>query len=273
MIKTQAKSSQSINAKSAAAKKESKAVAQDTNTEKKPRFYESWTFLILFCVVLPMLIRSFLYTPFHIPSGSMKSGLLVGDYIFVSKYAYGYSKYSLPFSPDIFEGRKWFTPPKRGDVVVFRLPTNTSIDYIKRVIGLPGDKIQVQQGVLYINGKAVPRKKTGTFVDNEQGQETTLDTYTETLPNGVSYTVLDQTPYGMLDNTQIYTVPEHHYFMMGDNRDNSQDSRVQEIVGYVPEENLIGQAKMVLMSVDSPFWQFWRWPFTLRSGRFFTLIH
>lgn len=240
---------------------------------KKNKFYETWTFLLLFCVVLPLLIRSFLYSPFHIPSGSMKSTLLIGDYIFVSKFSYGYSRYSLPLSPDLFEGRIWFTPPKRGDVIVFRLPSTPSEDYIKRLIGLPGDTIQVKHGIVYLNGQALPREYIDNFEDKDfYGEPIIAKRYRETLPNGVSYTVLDEKEHGSLDDTDVYTVPQGHYFFMGDNRDNSLDSRVLEVVGYVPEENLVGHAERIFISAEPPFWMIWRWVSTLRLERFFTPI-
>lgn len=226
-------------------------------------------------VLLAMIFRSFAFEPFHIPSGSMKSGLLTGDYIFVSKYSYGYSRYSFPFGLPIFPGRVFEKIPARGDVVVFRLPSNPHIDYIKRLIGLPGDKIQVKQGVLFINGEKVPRTARELFVDNENPESVvTISRYKETLPEGKSYEVLDQTRFGDVDNTEVYTVPEGHYFMMGDNRDNSQDSRFLDYVGYVPAENLIGKARMILFSTDgsADWWQVWGWIPSLRSDRFFKIV-
>ncbi len=243
--------------------------------EKKPlRFYERWPFLIVVCVTLAVSLRSCLYTPFHIPSGSMKSTLLVGDYIIASKFAYGYSRFSFPFSPNLFQGRIFEKEPKRGDVIVFRLPSNPSVDYIKRLIGLPGDVIQVKHGVLYINSKPVSRKRIEDYEEEEEDDLFLIyDRYIETLPEGVSYEVLDQYQDSALDNTAPYVVPSHHYFFMGDNRDNSQDSRVLEKVGFVPAENLVGRAEVVVLSNPTPFWKLWEWPFYLRTDRFWRIIN
>ncbi len=230
--------------------------------------------IIVQALILALIVRTFLFQPFTIPSGSMKDTLLVGDYLFVSKYAYGYSRYSLPFSPDIFSGRIWAEPPTRGDVAVFKLPRDPSVDYIKRVIGLPGDKIQMIDGVLQINGTPVPKVKIDDCVTTDEFGETRVARYRETLPNGVSYEVLDLDPHSFSDNTPVFEVPAGHYFMMGDNRDNSTDSRVLGAVGYVPFENFVGRAEIVFFSVKEgePAWQFWRWPWTVRFDRIFKLI-
>lgn len=231
--------------------------------------------IVIQALLLALIVRTFLFQPFNIPSGSMKATLLVGDYLFVSKYAYGYSKYSIPFAPDLFEGRIWAAEPKRGDVVVFKLPRDPSVDYIKRVIGLPGDKVQMIDGVLQINGTAVPKEKIDDYVTSDEfGAETHVARYKETLPNGVSYTVLDLDPHSFSDDTPVYEVPPNHYFMMGDNRDNSTDSRVLGAVGYVPFENLVGRAELIFFSVKEgeQAWQFWRWPWTVRFDRLFKTI-
>jgi signal peptidase I len=218
-------------------------------------------------------VRTLLFQPFNIPSGSMEDTLRIGDYLFVSKYAYGYSRFSLPFGPHLFDGRIWSAPPKRGDIVVFKLPRDDKTDYIKRVIGLPGDKIQVQHSILYINGQAVPREKIGpVMADGVQYTQ-----YWETLPNGVRYKVLDRERDGLLDNTQVYEVPPGEYFMMGDNRDNSTDSRVPPTdggVGYVPFENLVGRAEIIFFSVrgGQPVLAFWEWPWTVRWDRLFKIL-
>jgi signal peptidase I len=231
-------------------------------------------------VVIPALliaavIQSFVLKPFRIPSESMEPTLLVGDYLFVSKFSYGYSRFSLPFSLPLFSGRILASPPQRGDVVVFRLPMHDSEDYIKRVIGLPGDDIQMIADVLYINGKPVPRRRTGNFTFRQDGMTLRAEKWQETLPNGVTYTTLDLQPNGPGDTTELYHVPPGHYFMMGDNRDDSADSRMQSVVGYVPFENLVGRAEFIFLSVGegAGAWQFWRWPWTLRGKRLFTAIH
>jgi len=201
-------------------------------------------------VLSPLLIRTFLYQPFNIPSGAQKPTLLIGDYIFVSKSSYGYTHYSLPFSPRLFSGRIFASEPKRGDVVVFRVPKDDTIDYIKRVIGLSGDRVQMINGHLHINGEPVKREQIEDFIDIEDGRTTRVKRWRETLPNGVSHETLDLIENGYYDNTPVYQVPPGHYFMMGDNRDNSTDSRVMSQVGYVPFENLIGRADIIFFSND-----------------------
>ncbi|MGE0565242.1 MAG: signal peptidase I [Pseudolabrys sp.] len=230
--------------------------------------------VIFHALIIAVVIRTLLVQPFNIPSGSMKATLLVGDYLFVSKYSYGYTHYSIPFSPPLFSGRIFGSEPTRGDVVVFRLPKDTSTDYIKRVIGLPGDKIQVVDGVVHINGQPVKREKADDFVEVEEGvRAAPVKRWKETLPNGVSYHVLDLVDAGAADNTQVYTVPPGEYFMMGDNRDNSTDSRFSQ-VGTVPFENLIGKAQLIFFSVyeGERAWEFWRWPFSVRWSRLFTVV-
>ncbi len=250
------------------------SVAGDKYKSERGGFGETVK-IVVQALLLALIVRTFLFQPFNIPSGSMKDTLLVGDYLFVSKYAYGYSRYSLPFAPDIFSGRIWASPPERGDVAVFKLPRDPSVDYIKRVIGLPGDKIQMIDGVLQINGTAVPKQKIDDYITNDEfGAETRVSRYKETLPNGVTYTVLDLDPHSFSDNTPVFEVPPDHYFMMGDNRDNSTDSRVLGAVGYVPFENLVGRAGLIFFSVKEgePAWQFWRWPWTVRFDRIFKFV-
>ncbi len=246
----------------------------------KPKGGSGWDTIktVFYAVLIAVLVRTVLIEPFSIPSRSMLPTLLVGDYLFVSKFSYGYSKHSLPFSPSLFSGRILFSSPKRGDVIVFKLPTDNSTDYIKRLIGLPGDRIQVIRGRLHINSKMVPRTPLGTYVDIERdrgGYKVSYKRYRETLPNGVSYTVLergDDIPF--VDNTDVYVVPKGHYFMMGDNRDNSRDSRYLSMVGFVPAENLVGRADFLFFSLreDKRWWEFWYWPRYIRFSRVFSSV-
>lgn len=243
------------------------SVADKTQVKKSGGLGETIS-VIIQALLLALVIRSFIFQPFSIPSGSMRPTLLEGDYLFVSKFAYGYSHHSLPFSPNLFSGRIWSAEPLRGDVAVFKFPPNPKLDYIKRVIGLPGDRIQMIKGVLHINGVAVKREKTGVIDDVDVTEETgPVDVYRETLPNGVSYDTLDINPASSTDDTREFVVPEGHYFAMGDNRDNSSDSRLS--VGFVPAENLVGRAKRIFFSIDggaSPL-EIWKWPSGMRSER------
>jgi signal peptidase I len=233
---------------------------------------------VVYAVLIALFIRTVAYEPFNIPSGSMVPTLLVGDYLFVSKYSYGYSYHSLPLSPPIFPGRLFADPPERGDIAVFKLPSDNETDYIKRVIGMPGDRIIVRQGRLYINGRLVQRDRIENYVDRDSGA--TFPQFVETLPNGRTHRILeiggDTAP---LDNTREYVVPAGHYFMMGDNRDNSADSRVlrgmdSRWVGYVPAENFVGRAEIIFFSTDGTagWWRFWRWIPAMRFDRLFQVI-
>jgi signal peptidase I len=230
--------------------------------------------VVFHALIIALVIRTFLFQPFNIPSGSMKETLLIGDYLFVSKYSYGYSRFSFPFSPNLFEGRIWSGTPARGDIVVFRLPKDDSTDYIKRVIGLPGDRIQMIKGLLHINDVPVKRERIEDFIDDEGGRTVRIKRWRETLPEGVSYTTLDMMDNGFYDNTQVYVVPDGQYFMMGDNRDNSTDSRFLNQVGYVPLENMVGKAQIIFFSIyeDERAWAVWRWPVAVRWSRLFSIV-
>ena len=283
--------------------------------KKKEGFWDTVK-TVLWALLIAMAFRSILYQPFSIPSGSMKPTLLVGDYLFVSKFSYGYSKYSFPFAPDLFDGRIWGSMPDRGDVVVFKLPSadacsedpvsfiarfasnlgafvgvtrynpgpNDCIDYIKRVIGLPGDQVQMIGGVLHINGQRVGLTRTDNFSEPKsihgervmlsncanapvpQGGRCEIEHYIEELPGGRKHSILnlEDTP---VDDTPVFTVRDGHILFMGDNRDNSVDSRFSS-VGQVPVENLIGRAEVIALSSEGAFWQIWKW----RISRFFKSI-
>ena len=246
----------------------------NTETKKSTGGLGETISVIIQALLLALVIRTFLFQPFSIPSGSMRPTLLEGDYLFVSKFAYGYSHHSFPFSPNFFSGRVWEGTPERGDVIVFKFPPDPKLDYIKRLIGLPGDKVQMVDGELMINGQKVPREKTGQINDMDITElDRPVDVYRETLSNGKSFDTLDIDWGTVADDTREFIVPEGHYFMMGDNRDNSADSRFA--VGFVPAENLVGRANMIFFSIaggHSPL-EVWSWPSNLRFNRFFNWVN
>jgi signal peptidase I len=237
-------------------------------SKRKPEGKFEFIKTIVIAGALALGFRSLLFEPFNIPSGSMIPTLLVGDYLFVSKYSYGYSRYSFPFGMAPFDGRIFETPPERGDVAVFRQPQNESVAFIKRIVGLPGDRVQVVNGVLHINDVAVNRDRKGFATASDGYNVIRFSVYQETLPNGKSYLIQERSDDNLLDNTNVFLVPEGHYFMMGDNRDNSRDSRTTS-VGLVPAENLIGRAERLFFSHNSSahLWEVWKWPFAIRYGR------
>ncbi len=228
---------------------------------------------VVYAVAIALLVRTFAYEPFNIPSGSMIPTLLVGDYLFVSKFSYGYSRHSLPFSLPLFQGRIFASEPKRGDVVVFKLPSDNRTDYIKRIVGLPGDRIQVISGVLHINGKPVKRRRIEDYVLEVEGRAPIrVPQYIETLPNGYRHKLIEEAgDFGSLDNTPEFVVPPSPSSSSGDHLDNSSDSRVMSQVGFVPAENLVGRAEFLFFSTNGQarLWEFWKWPFSIRYSRLF----
>lgn len=230
---------------------------------------------IFYALVIALIIRTLLFQPFYIPSSSMEPNLLIGDRLFVSKYSYGYSRHSLPFSPNIFTNRIFKNHPERGDVIVFKTPADNRTDYIKRLIGFPGDVIQIKNGNLFLNNNVIKRKKI--FIDTKIncGDKTlTVNSFMEELPNGVKYIAVYNKEGTML-NTDKFIVPDENYFFMGDNRDCSNDSRFLASVGYVNFNNLVGKAQMIFFSNDKEigsFFQFWKWNKSLRLKRFFKKI-
>ena len=230
---------------------------------------------IFYALIIALIIRTFLFQPFYIPSSSMQPNLLIGDRLFVSKYSYGYSKHSFPFSPNIFNWRILSSIPERGDVIVFKTPADNRTDYIKRLIGLPGDEIQIINKNLYINNHIIKKEKINVQLEISCGdQSLEVDFFEETLPNGKKYTAAYR-KNGTMENTDKFIVPENYYFFMGDNRDCSKDSRYLSSVGYVSFNNFVGKARLIFFSSDfnkGAFYEFWKWGKSLRIKRFFKKI-
>lgn len=252
---------------------------KDKKTEKKGFF--SGFLGLCYAILLALLIRTVLFEPFSIPSGSMFPTLLVGDYLYVSKSAYGYSRHSILGSPPLFDGRILFTSPKRGDVVVFRDPRDNSTFMIKRLIGLPGDEISLKNGILYINGKEASLERIEDYEDVvPAGWKRSMPQYIETLPGEVKHKIIRFTDAGTeaSDSMEVRTVPKGHYFMMGDNRNNSADSRYLKEeggIGFIAEDLLIGPAKFIFFSIEYSIldiWKIWKWPEIIRLKRFFSAI-
>lgn len=241
-------------------------------SKKSGGFWETVKTLV-YAVLIALFIRTVAFEPFNIPSGSMIPTLLVGDYLFVSKYSYGYSRYSLPLGLPLIPGRIFGNLPERGDVAVFKLPKDNSTDYIKRIVGLPGDRIQVVRGRLHINGALVERRRVEDYPVGLFGSG--APQFVESLPDGKMHLIVERRgDSGSLDNTAVYTVPDRHVFAMGDNRDDSLDSRVLGQVGFIPVENLVGRAEFLFFSHDSSayLWEVWKWPAAIRWSRLFQAI-
>ena len=230
---------------------------------------------IFYALIIAIIIRSLLIQPFYIPSSSMEPNLLVGDRLFVTKYSYGYSKHSFPFSPPLFKDRILFSEPKRGDIIVFKTPTDNRTDYIKRLIGLPGDRIQFISGNLYLNEiqifKDIKSRNDQIFCGDKI---LNVNTFEEKLNNNVKFKTVYRKDF-TFQNSDKFLVPDNHYFFLGDNRDCSKDSRFLSSVGYVHENNLVGKAQFIFFSSDyrnGSLFQFWKWSELIRFERFFTKI-
>ena len=231
---------------------------------------------LFYALIIAVIIRSLFLQPFYIPSSSMEPNLLIGDRLFVTKYSYGYSKHSFPFSPPIFDGRIFEKKPLRGDVVVFKTPADNRTDYIKRIIGLPGDKIRFIDSNIYLNNSEILKSKTSSTKSVYCGNnKIDIFTFEEKLPNGKKYNAvyLKNFPY---QNSDVFEVPENHYFFLGDNRDCSKDSRFLSSVGYVHKDNLVGKAQFIFFSSDrsiGSIFYFWKWNKSIRMDRFFKRIN
>jgi len=231
---------------------------------------------IFFALLIAVFIRSIFIQPFYIPSSSMEPTLLIGDRLFVTKYSYGYSKHSFPFSPPIFKGRFYSKKPSAGDVIVFKTPADNRTDYIKRLIGLPGDKIQFLDGDVFINNNQILKSKIKKNDIIYCGKQTIdVNTFEEKLPSGKKYNAVYLKSYSF-QNSDPFIVPDKHYFFLGDNRDCSKDSRYLTSVGYVHEDNLVGKARFIFFSSDyriGKIFSFWKWHKTIRFNRFFKKIN
>ena len=230
---------------------------------------------LFYALIIAIIIRSLFFQPFYIPSSSMEPNLLIGDRLFVSKYTYGYSRHSLPFSPKIFDNRIFEKTPQRGDVIVFKTPADNRTDYIKRLIGIPGDTVQFISGDLYLNGNQILKTISKKKMDINCGNlKIDTESYSEKLPNGTFYKAVYHKDNTM-QNSDKFIVPDHHYFFLGDNRDCSKDSRYLGSVGYVHRDNLVGKARIIFFSSDikeGSIFKFWKWDKILRFNRFFKII-
>ena len=231
---------------------------------------------LFYALLIAIIIRSLFIQPFYIPSSSMEPNLLVGDRLFVTKYSYGYSKHSFPFSPPIFKGRFFSTEPERGDVIVFKTPADNRTDYIKRLIGLPGDQIRFIDSNLYLNNSEILKSKKSNDDIIYCGNKTIeVFTFEEILPNNKKYKTVYLKNFSF-QNSDVFNVPKNHYFFLGDNRDCSKDSRFLSSVGYVHKNNLVGKAQFIFFSSDKKIgsiFSFWKWNKSLRFNRFFKRIN
>lgn len=244
--------------------------------KKKEESWEDFTKGLVKAFVVVFAFCTVAFQPFQVPTGSLVPTVLPGDFLIGSKYTYGYSAYSFPFvNWKLFDGRIMGKSPKRGDIVIFRYPKDTSVNFVKRLIGLPGDKIRMSGGVLFINGKECKLEKLPNhhYIDPRPSyQKPPVPQYTETFPDGFKHRIIKEHPFGMgnHDNTEEFIVPEKHYFMIGDNRDGSDDSRGN--VGFVPEDNIMGRAEFVFFSTTARWWEIHKWLFGIRWNRIFTKI-
>ncbi len=250
-------------------------MSQQSTSTSLGRWLDETIRTILSALVIAMVVRMLLFEPFNIPSSSMVPNLLIGDFLFVSKYTYGYSSLSTVWGVLPINGRLWGRQPERGDVVVFKLPSDTSTDYIKRLVGLPGDTVQMRRGLLYVNNTPVSRTKLEEpILARYVAPASNITDYEEIFPDGHRHIIREEGDDYQLDNTETFVVPPRRYFLMGDNRDNSRDSRTS-LVAFVPEDNLVGRATMLFFSLDerARFWELWKWPWAVRWDRLLMRIH